>query len=122
MIDLLKNKLIQNASQFRYMYFGIILTILVFLLYKFIVDIIKIIKGKENKKEKIINILKNKYLIGIIITIIPILLEVFLYGNYKISFSKDTYITENSSYHKFLDTVGPVQRVQQCRQCEEKSI
>ena len=24
-----------------------------------------------------------------------------------------TYITENSSYHKFLDTVGPVQRVQQ---------
>lgn len=92
MIDLLKNKLIQNASQFRYMYFGIILTILVFLLYKFIVDIIKIIKGKENKKEKIINILKNKYLIGIIITIIPILLEVFLYGNYKISFSKDTYI------------------------------
>lgn len=92
MIYLLKNKLLQNANQFRYMYFGIVLTILVFLLYKFIIYIVREIKNKDSIKNKMIKLLKNKYSISIILLILPILLEIFLYKNYKVSFSKDTYI------------------------------
>ena len=92
MINLLKTKLLQNAGQFRYMYFGIILTILAFIGVEFIKSLYKEIKNKGNVKEKIIRILKNQYLIGIIATITPILLEIILYKNYVIAFSKDTYI------------------------------
>ena len=92
MIDILKNKLLQNASEFRYMYFGIVLTIIVFLLYKFILEIIKEKNNNDNIKNKLTRLVKNKYIIGIIAVIFPILLEIFLYKNYKVSFSKDTYI------------------------------
>lgn len=95
MLEGLKDKLIQNANQFRYMYFGIILTVLVFLVCKFINDVIKEIKNgnnKKNMKDIILNILKNKYLLGIVLTILPILLEILLYQNYKVSFEKGTYI------------------------------
>lgn len=92
MVYLLKSKLLQNANQFRYMYFGIIITILAFLLYKFIIDVIQEIKNKDTIKNKLSRLIKNKYLIGIVLTILPILLEIFLYQNYKVSFSKETYI------------------------------
>lgn len=92
MIDALKSKLLQNANEFRYMYFGIVLTIVIFLAYKFIIQIIKERNSNENIKTKLVNLVKNKYLIGIISIIFPILLEVFLYKNYKVGFSKDTYI------------------------------
>ena len=92
MIYLLEQKLLQNANEFRYMYFGIILTILFYLFYKFLHEIIKECKKEENIKSKITKIVKNKYLIGIIVTILPIILEIFLYKNYKINFSKGTYI------------------------------
>ncbi len=92
MLDILNRKLIENASEFRYMYFGIVLTILVFSGFQFIKDLYKEIKNKRTIKEKIIRLLKNQYLIGIIATITPILLEIILYKNYVITFSKDTYI------------------------------
>lgn len=91
MKELLNNKLIQNAIQFRYMYFGIIFTILVIWGTRFIKDIYKEIKSVGTPKEKIIKILKNKYFIGIISAIIPIVLEIVLYKNYVIAFSEHTY-------------------------------
>ena len=92
MMEIVKNKLIQNADQFRYMYFGIILTILVLLVYKFLVYLKKEIKNNNSTKEKLINIIKNKYLIGIILTILPSLIEIILYKNYKVRFEASTYI------------------------------
>ena len=92
MINLLKKKLLENTSEFRYMYFGIVLTILAFLGFQFIKFLYKEIKNNGTIKEKLIRVLKNQYLIGIILTIIPIILEIVLYKNYLIAFSKDTYI------------------------------
>ena len=59
MIYLLEQKLLQNANEFRYMYFGIILTILFYLFYKFLHEIIKECKKEENIKSKITKIYKN---------------------------------------------------------------
>ena len=89
MINLLKKKLLENTSEFRYMYFGIVLTILAFLGFQFIKFLYKEIKNRGTIKEKLIRVLKNQYLIGIISTIIPIILEIVLYKNYLIAFSKD---------------------------------
>ncbi len=102
MIYLIKNKLLQNANEFRYMYFGIIITIAAFLLYRLIVDIIKEIRGKENIIDKIKKIIKNKYFIGLILLVLPIFLEVFLYKNYKVSFSKETYIRISYIYSFYV--------------------
>lgn len=98
MVNLLKRKLLENASEFRYMYFGIVLTILAFSGFQFIKCLYNEIKNKGTIKEKIIRILKNQYLIGIIATITPILLEIVLYKNYVIAFSKDVYIRLTYAY------------------------
>ena len=102
MINLLKKKLLENTSEFRYMYFGIVLTILAFLGFQFIKFLYKEIKNRGTIKEKIIRVLKNQYLIGIISTIIPIILEIVLYKNYLIAFSKDTYIRLAYAYTVIL--------------------
>ena len=60
MLDLLNRKLLGNASEFRYMYFGIVLTILVFSGFQFIKCLYKEIKNKGTIKEKIIRVLKNQ--------------------------------------------------------------
>ena len=88
----LAQKLLQNAIQFRYMYFGIILTILVYSFYKFVVFLYGETKAKSDLKNKLYRILKNEYFITIIITILPILLEIIVYKNYNISFSKEVYV------------------------------
>lgn len=92
MIDFLKFKLTHNTSEFRYMYFGIILTVFVFLMYRFIKDLIKEIKKEDTLKVKLIRLLKNNNLIAIIVTILPMLFEIVLYRNYKIAFYKESYI------------------------------
>ena len=64
----LAQQLLQNANQFRYMYFGSIITILVYSIYKFATFLYKEIKDEGDLKNKLYRILKNEYLI----TILPI--------------------------------------------------
>lgn len=95
-------KLIQNASEFRYMYFGIILTLCIILAYKFCINAKKYIQSNESSKNKIKKIIKDKYLIIFIIVLIPIMLEIVLYKNYRILFSGDVYIRLIYEYGIFL--------------------
>lgn len=92
MIVFLKGKLLQNTNEFRYMYFGIVFTILVFLLYKFVIDVMKEKCNKDGVKSKLGRLIKDKYLIGMLAVVFPIFLEIVLYKNYRVSFSKDTYV------------------------------
>ena len=98
MIYNIKNKLLTNTNEFRYMYIGIVLTVIVFLLMNYILNIIKIIKSEDKTKNKLLKMIKKPAFIGMIITVIPILIEVIIHQNYRITFSKDVYIRIAYSY------------------------
>ncbi|MBR3133517.1 MAG: hypothetical protein IKG42_05605 [Clostridia bacterium] len=94
----IKHKLLINTNEFRYMYIGIVFAAIVFLLINFIYSIFEEFKRNESLKDKILNILKKPAFIGIIYTIIPIIMEILLYKNYRLEFSKDVYIRIAYSY------------------------
>lgn len=94
-MDRIMESLVFNQEKFRFMYFGIILTTIIFLIYKILKNGLIIIKTNNTKKEKLLNIIKNKYVFSLVLIIIPILLEIILYGNYKVNFDIDLY-------HRFI--------------------
>lgn len=87
-----KSALIQYSEQIKYYYLAIILVISLVLLYKVIKIFINENNIQKSLKNKIINTLKNKYFIMLIMVILPIAFEVIIYNNYKIDLTKDAYI------------------------------
>lgn len=106
MMEFFKGKLLQNANEFRYMYFGIVLTVVVFLFYKFVVSVMNEKSNSDGVRNRLRRLAKNRYLIGIVAVIFPIFLEVVLYKNYRVAFSKDTYIRIAYVYAFYVVVLG----------------
>lgn len=79
--------LMLNQEKARYIYFGIILATIFFLVYLVIKNSIVIKESRSSTKEKIRDSLINRYTFSLVIAILPPLLEIFVFKNNRIQFN-----------------------------------